>query len=52
MGRPPKKKSEVRNSIVTVRMNEVDHRRLHKDAEKADQSVSAYLIQCWKRARK
>ena len=52
MGRPRKKRSEVKSSIVTVRMNEAEYKRLHREAKKAGQSVSTYLVGHWQKARK
>lgn len=51
MGRPPKKASDKLSEIVTLRMTPVDHERLMKDASESGLSVSAYLQECWQKAR-
>ena len=51
MGRPPKKASDKLSEIVTLRMTPADHKQLLKDARASGLSVSAYLQECWQKAR-
>lgn len=51
MGRPPKKAEDRLSEIVTLRMTPADHRQLMKDARESGLSVSAYLQECWKKAK-
>lgn len=51
MGRPPKKASDKLSEIVTLRMTPADHEQLLKDASESGLSVSAYLQECWQKAR-
>ncbi|KPL25632.1 MAG: hypothetical protein AMJ75_00540 [Phycisphaerae bacterium SM1_79] len=52
MGRPRKKAKDKRSRPVALRMTPADHRRLMKDAHAAGLSISAYLQECWQKARK
>jgi len=51
MGRPRKKPGECRSSMVTIRMNETEHKQLKKDAQAAGLSISSYLFRCWQEMR-
>lgn len=51
MGRPPKKAKDRLSEIVTLRMTPTEHKQLMRDARAAGLSVSAYLLDCWRKAR-
>lgn len=52
MGRPPMKAKDKLSEVMTLRMTPADHKRLKKDASASGLSLSAYLQECWKEARK
>lgn len=52
MGRPPLKAKDRRTALVTLRLNLSEHKQLKKDAEINGLSLSAYLLECWHKARK
>ncbi|MHC4434343.1 MAG: plasmid mobilization protein [Planctomycetota bacterium] len=51
-GRPFLKPKDRRSEVVPVRITPGEHRQLLKDAEEAGMSVSLYLVECWKKARR
>lgn len=51
MGRPPKKAKDLRSKPVALRVTPSEHKQLVKDAEQAGMSISAYLLDCWQKAR-
>jgi len=51
MGRPPKKPSEKQGENISVRMTKADRKKLEADAKTAGLSLSAYLLECWKKGR-
>ncbi len=51
MGRPPLKEEDRRNSLVTLRLTKKEHKDLEYDADSKDLSMSAFLIECWKKVR-
>jgi len=48
MGRPPKKPSERRTAMVTIRLMTEERQKLGQDARKAGMSLSSYLLKCWR----
>jgi predicted HicB family RNase H-like nuclease len=52
MGRPPKEPQDKLSEIVTLRMNPAEHEQLMRDAKAARLSISAYLLECWKKVRR
>jgi len=51
MGRPRKKAEDRLSEIVTLRMTPAEHEQLVRDAEAAGSSISAYLQECWRKAK-
>ena len=51
MGRPPKAKRDKQGCCVMVRMTPSDRARLEADAKTAGLSLSAYLLERWKKGR-
>lgn len=51
MGRPPKKAKDRRSRPVALRVTPSDHKQLLKDAAEAKLSVSAYLLECWRKQK-
>jgi len=52
MGRPPKPAEEKQAERVTVRMTRRERRLLGQEAAEANLTMSAYLLQCWKKRRR
>ena len=50
-GRPPKPVEEKQGERATVWMTRQERAELERDAAKAGLSLSAYLIDCWRRQR-
>ncbi len=50
-GRPSKKPKDRLSEIVTLRMNQADHKQLLRDAKAAGLSVSLYLQDCWRKRK-
>jgi predicted HicB family RNase H-like nuclease len=51
MGRPTKKAKDRRSRPVALRVTPADHRQLVEDARAAGLSISAYLLECWRKVR-
>ena len=51
-GRPPKARDAKQGERVTVNMTGAEREALEADAAKAGMSLSAYLLECWRRGRK
>ena len=51
MGRPPKAQDEKQGARVTVNMTREEREALTRDAAEAGLSLSAYLLECWRKAR-
>ena len=52
MGRPPLIAKDRRTALVTMRLKPNEHKQLEKDARAKGLSLSAYLLECWQKARK
>ena len=52
MGRPPKTKAEKQDERVMVNMTCGERKILKRDAVDAGMSLSAYLLDCWKKRRR
>ncbi len=48
MGRPPKSPSKKLIERVVVNMTKTEKRLLEKEAQEAEVSLSAFLLQCWR----
>jgi predicted HicB family RNase H-like nuclease len=51
MGRPPKKAKDRRTKPVALRVTPGDHKQLVRDAANAGLSISAYLLECWRKEK-
>ena len=51
MGRPPKPKAEKQSARIAVNVTPAEYRSIEQDAKAAGLSLSAYLLECWKKAR-
>ncbi|MFH1743228.1 MAG: hypothetical protein ABIH23_29840 [bacterium] len=52
MGRPPKPVAEKQGARVIVNMTKAEKRQLEKEAKAAELSLSAYLLECWRKKGK
>lgn len=51
MGRPPKPKAEKQSERIAVNVTRAEYRAIVEDAKAAGLSLSAYLLNCWKKGR-
>ncbi len=51
MGRPPKTKDAKQSARIAVNVIPVEYRAIEKDAKAAGLSLSAYLLDCWKKRK-
>jgi hypothetical protein len=51
MGRPPLTAKDRRTALVTMRLKPNEHKQLLQDAKDEGMSLSAYLLDCWQKAR-
>jgi len=49
MGRPPKPPGKKQSGRVVVNMTPAEKARLEKEAKAVGMSLSAYLLECWRR---
>jgi len=52
MGRPPKRKADKQASRIQVNLTPAEFRQVTREAKAAKLSRSAYLVECWRKARK
>ena len=52
MGRPPLEEKDKRTKIVTLRLKPLERKELAQDAKVKGLSISNYLLDCWKKARR
>ena len=51
MGRPPKPKGEKQSERIAVNATPEEYSVIEQDAKAAGLSLSAYLLECWKKGR-
>jgi hypothetical protein len=51
MGRPPKPKGKKQSARIAVNVTPAEYRAIEEDAKAAKLSLSAYLMECWKKGR-
>jgi hypothetical protein len=51
MGRPPKKAKDRRSKPVALRVTPAEHKQLLDESRAAGFSISAYLLDCWRKAK-
>jgi len=49
MGRPPKPRAEKQSERIAVNVTPAEYRAIKEDAKAAGLSLSAYLLDCWKK---
>ena len=51
MGRPPKPRAEKQSERIAVNVTLAEYQAIEEDAKAAKLSLSAYLLDCWKKRR-
>ena len=51
MGRPPKAKGKKQSERIAVNVTPPEYRAIEEDAKAARLSLSAYLLDCWKKRK-